>query len=222
MVASASAIASCAEDAGVVVDAPGPSPGRERRAGRRVGGRAATTDAARADRRPREQARRASDRARGTRCLTGPPRLLACAQAADELGRLLVAPEARHDVGACDERIRPARGGRASTRGRPRRRARRRPAARPATSSGIVMPGTSLCRNSAWRLLWSGRTPSSTGIGKPPRPKRRSASASIASTCARSYSGWVMIRWAPASILRPAGPIRWPRRPRSGRARRRW
>ena len=33
------------------------------------------------------------------------------------------------------------------------------------------MPGTSWCRNSAWRELCSGSTPSSSGTGKPPRPE---------------------------------------------------
>ena len=68
--------------------------------------------------------------------------------------------------------------------------------------SGIVMPGTSLWRNSACRVDCSGRTPRRSGIGKPSAPKRRRASSNIASTCSIEYSGWVMIRWAPAAILR--------------------
>ena len=63
-------------------------------------------------------------------------------------------------------------------------------------------PGTSLCRNSACRDETSGRTPSRTGTGKPRGPKRRRASASIASTWAAAYSGWVITRCAPASSLR--------------------
>ena len=47
----------------------------------------------------------------------------------------------------------------------------RSPAARIAAraSSGMVIPGTSLWRNSAWRVETSGSTPSRTGTGKPRR-----------------------------------------------------
>ena len=64
------------------------------------------------------------------------------------------------------------------------------------------MPGTSLWRNSAWRELCSGSTPSSTGTGKPPGPKIPRARSSIASTWAGAYRGWVMIKSAPAASLR--------------------
>ena len=183
---------------------PGPRPGSgtaaRRRARRRRG--ASEPQDQRNAREP-TAARRGRSGGRGQRRqAAAPPTGCARADPADELGRLLVAAEAGHEVGPGDLVA-------------DRRRAARRPCSIPASvpaapaarirarvASGIVMPGTSLWRNSAWRADTSGSTPSSSGTGNPPGPNRRRASVSIASTWAASYSGWVMTRWAPAASLR--------------------
>ena len=122
---------------------------------------------------------------------------------ADQLGGLLVPAEARHDVGPGDECVDLFEERERSARARPRRRARRPRAAPSRAASGIVMPGhlvvqelrvaRALERQDAEQHRQREPAPDRTGAatrGPSPRPARR------------SYSGWVMTRWAPASILR--------------------
>ena len=125
------------------------------------------------DRDPRPQTPQTpstSPRSLGLRaCLAGAPK------PPDQFRRLLVPAEARHDVRPGYLTLGAGQEVQGHSPGPPRRPVRRRRASPRAARSGIVMPGTSLWRNSAWRALWSGSTPSSTGTGKPPGPKRSDA-----------------------------------------------
>ena len=80
-------------------------------------------------------------------------------------GGLFVAAEGGHHVDALHEVFAPPRS--VPARRRCRRGDHRCPASamRCRMRSVRTMPGTSLCRNSAWRVFCKGRMPSNTGIG---------------------------------------------------------